>query len=241
MYDNVSTSYRLRSCADWSITHIYPQVHYFCDINYDVFQFMSQNKLTYGFNMAILDDARSFPSLWTKTRAFITEYPHLLHPEADLTWLLSNDNLYNNCQFFSNFEIGSLSFWRSQPVAAYFRYLDETGGFYYERWGDAPVHTLAIAMFAPKREHWWFRDIGYQHSVNSHCPPDREGMCACEKTSIDENFYKLVPDRSRQKKPADTCIRSWLGSSWLEKRPGWTASLERAWGGDGYGGYARWD
>ena len=31
-------------------------------------------------------------------------------------------------------------------VQAYFDYLDHTGGFFYERWGDAPVHSLAAVM-----------------------------------------------------------------------------------------------
>ncbi|CAD6446265.1 7007a26f-b1fe-4360-b387-57d3c9b304d3 [Sclerotinia trifoliorum] len=86
-------------------------VHFFCNINYDIFRFMRDNQLKYGFNMNILDDARSFPSLWSKTRAFATAHPELLHPEADLNWLLDGGE-YNNCQFFSNFEIGSLRFWR---------------------------------------------------------------------------------------------------------------------------------
>ncbi len=30
---------------------------------------------------------------------------------------------------------------------AYFEHLDRVGGFFYERWGDAPVHSLAAAMF----------------------------------------------------------------------------------------------
>ena len=31
-------------------------------------------------------------------------------------------------------------------LQAYFDYLDHTGGFFYERWGDAPVHSLAAVM-----------------------------------------------------------------------------------------------
>lgn len=34
---------------------------------------------------------------------------------------------------------GDLRFFRSQPYIDYFNYLDKAGGFYYERWGDAPV------------------------------------------------------------------------------------------------------
>jgi alpha 1,2-mannosyltransferase len=220
-----------------------PDVHFFCDIPYDPFRFLHDNNLIYGFNMNILDDARSFASLWRTTQSFIRQHPHLIHPDANLDWLLdpANANEYNNCQFFSNFEIGSLTFFRSEANEAYFRFLDESGGFYYERFGDAPVHTLSVAMFAPKDKTWFFHDIGYQHDIARHCPVDGviSGRCACQPTGLDENFYKLVPMESPQRKPRDTCIRQWLGGEWLEKKDGWSQEAELAFGGDGYGGYLR--
>lgn len=248
-----------------------PDVHFLCTIPYDVFSFMRAHDFVYGFNMAILDDARSFASLWSRTRDFMAQYPHLVHPEAlsDMSWLLDADNgfEYNNCQFFSNFEIGDLRFFRAEGNRKYFEFLDQSGAFYYERFGDAPVHTLSVAMFAPKSKVWFFRDIGYQHDSARHCPPPpaaaevsslsgsqrthtggkearfanqehrHYGQCTCQPTSLDENFYKLVPMESPQVKPADTCIRLWLGGEWLAKRDGWNQEVERAFGGDGYGGY----
>ncbi|QSZ29239.1 hypothetical protein DSL72_003751 [Monilinia vaccinii-corymbosi] len=239
---------RLRG-LDW-YWRVEPDVHFFCDINYDVFRFMRDNEMKYGFNMNILDDARSFPSLWAKTRAFAQANPHLIHPEADLNWLLEGGE-YNNCQFFSNFEIGSLRFWRGDDEdekgdgrgrgkgahAQYFDWLDASGGFYYERWGDAPVHTLSVAMFVPQRQVWYFSDVGYQHGINHRCPRGREGACACEGGRVDDGFYKLVPMESPQRKPRDTCIRRWLGGEWLVKREGWGWEAEVALGGDGFGGY----
>lgn len=196
--------------------------------------------MKYGFNMNILDDTRSFPSLWTRTRDFITSNPDLMHPEADLNWLIdTRTGEYNNCQFFSNFEIGSLNFWRGKENEAYFRHLDHAGGFYYERFGDAPVHTLSVAMFVPKSEVWFFRDIGYQHDINRQCPANLEQKCACQPTRLDENFYKLVPSRSPQVKPQDTCIRQWLGGEWMRKKEGWSVEGEKAFGGDGYHGYVK--
>jgi alpha 1,2-mannosyltransferase len=111
------------------------QVHYFCDLDYDVFRFMRDNDLKYGFNINVLDDARSFPSLWSRTSAFIAANTQLMHPEADLNWLLDpqSGGDYNNCQFFSNFEIGSLNFWRGEANEKYFEWLDRGGGFFYER------------------------------------------------------------------------------------------------------------
>lgn len=141
---------------------------------------MRDNNLKYGFNMNILDDARSFPSLWSRTRSFINAHPELIHPDADLDWLLDSHNSgdYNNCQFFSNFEIGSLNFFRGESNEKYFDWLDRGGGFYYERFGDAPIHTLSVAMFVPKSEIWFFRDIGYQHDISRcvHFPYLPRGM-----------------------------------------------------------------
>jgi alpha 1,2-mannosyltransferase len=44
---------------------------------------------------------------------------------------------YNRCHFWSNFEIGSLDFLRSDAYTKYFEHLDKSGGFSYERWGGA--------------------------------------------------------------------------------------------------------
>ncbi|KAI3324355.1 glycolipid 2-alpha-mannosyltransferase-domain-containing protein [Xylariaceae sp. AK1471] len=171
-----------------------PGVDFSCNINYDVFRFMRDNNMAYGFNMAILDDARSFPSLWDRTKAFIKNNRDLIHEDANYDWLLQDslrtdtalhasrpstdyydDDLdrldYNNCQFYSNFEIGSLAFFRSEEHRAYFEHLDRTGGFYYERFGDAPIHTLSVSLFLPKSRIWYFRDIGYAHGLCEQCPP----------------------------------------------------------------------
>ena len=147
---------------------------------------MRDNNMKYGFNMNILDDARSFPSLWSRTRSFINAHPELIHPDADLDWLLDNHNSgdYNNCQFFSNFEVGSLEFFRAEANEKYFDWLDKGGGFYYERFGDAPIHTLSVAMFVPKREIWFFRDIGYQHDINRYAA-DHKHPAFCHLSFFD--------------------------------------------------------
>lgn len=70
--------------------------------------------------MDILDDARSFPSLWKVTQSYLNKYPESLHPNSNLEWILSDEPMlpmghssdaplykqrdYNGCQFFSNFE-----------------------------------------------------------------------------------------------------------------------------------------
>jgi alpha 1,2-mannosyltransferase len=57
----------------------------------------------------------------------------------------------SQCHFWSNFEIGDLDFWRGEAYSAYFDHLEAAGGFYYERWGDAPVHSIGASLFAVRR------------------------------------------------------------------------------------------
>lgn len=78
---------------------------------------------------------------------------------------------YNNCQFYSNFEIGSLDFFRG-----------EKNSFLYEHLGDAPVHlenapvhTSGVSMFLPQTKIWFFRDIGYPHGICEQQPPRTPG------------------------------------------------------------------
>ena len=41
---------------------------------------------------------------------------------------------YNLCHFWSNFEIGDLNFLRGEAYSQFFDYLDQSGGFFYERY-----------------------------------------------------------------------------------------------------------
>ncbi|KAL2017257.1 hypothetical protein VTK56DRAFT_2369 [Thermocarpiscus australiensis] len=77
---------------------------------------------------------------------------------------------YNMCHFWSNFEIARLDFFRSKAYEDFFEMMDRSGGFWMERWGDAPIHSLAAgALLAPRDIHY-FRDFGYRHTTIQHCP-----------------------------------------------------------------------
>ena len=96
-----------------------------------------------------------------------------------------------------------MDFWRGPAYTAFFEYLDSKGGFYYEvpslfrkkkqefinylcyqRWGDAPVHSMAAALFASRDQIHFFDDIGYQHDPYTHCTNNKEswrkGRCTCD-------------------------------------------------------------
>lgn len=81
-----------------------------------------------------------------------------------------NDQEYNLCHFWSNFEIAQLSVFDNAIYDSYFQYLESNDGFWQERWGDAPVHSLGLSLTLDLEDVHYFRDIGYRHSILSHCP-----------------------------------------------------------------------
>jgi alpha 1,2-mannosyltransferase len=74
------------------------------------------------------------------------------------------------CHFWSNFEIADMDFFRSDAYLSFFKHLDQAGGFFYERWGDAPVHSIGAALLLDKSDFHYFDNVGYFHSPIMHCP-----------------------------------------------------------------------
>nr|POF18623.1 o-glycoside alpha-1,2-mannosyltransferase like 4 [Quercus suber] len=98
---------------------------------------------------------------------------------------------YNMCHFWSNFEIARLDWFRSKEYEEFFQMMDRSGGFWMERWGDAPIHSLAAgALLSPAQVHY-FRDFGYRHTTIQHCPANAPARQLprtpyFEKTTVDE-------------------------------------------------------
>ncbi|KAI4098198.1 MAG: hypothetical protein L6R37_006623 [Teloschistes peruensis] len=171
-----------------------PKVHFFCDVNYDVFRYMQDHNKTYGFTISLYDAPATMPTLWPETLKFLDAHPEYLkdNDSNSRAWLEDSErrpehnkvaNGYSTCHFWSNFEIADMEFWRSKAYSDYFDHLDRSGGFFYERWGDAPVHSIALGLFEDKSKIHWFRDIGYQHIPYFNCP-NIPGQCSGCRTGL---------------------------------------------------------
>ncbi|GMM33918.1 alpha-1,2-mannosyltransferase [Saccharomycopsis crataegensis] len=168
---------------DW-YWRVEPDIQFFCDINYDLFRYMADNNKVYGFAISIHEFEATISSLWGETKKFLSDNPQYIAKD-NLLDFISDDGgaTYNLCHFWSNFEIVNLSFFRSEAYEAYFQHLDATNNFFYERWGDAPIHSIAASLFLKKDEIHMFNDVGYSHSVYQNCPIDNDfrlsHSCAC--------------------------------------------------------------
>jgi mannosyltransferase len=178
-----------------------PDVEFTCRIPYDPFLHMRLRDKIYGYTLALWEVGATCPSLFRTTAEFKDEngiatsslWNSLLSSNwapLPVRWFIMSltsffDNRtphgdsWNHCHLWSNFEIADMDFFRSWQYRSYFKALDAKGGFYMERWGDAPVHSLALALFARPEQLHWFEDVGYRHDPFQHCPRESVG-CECE-------------------------------------------------------------
>ncbi|KAI0471018.1 glycosyltransferase family 15 protein [Xylariaceae sp. FL0804] len=180
-----------------------PDVEFSCAITYDPFVEMARHNKVYGFTVALWEEGRTCPSLFRRVadwkeaqglpstalwRAGVAAawLPWPLR-RAAAWWLPHRDrrgDRWNLCHYWSNFEIADLDFFRGEDYQDLYRQLEHDGGFYYERWGDAAVHSLAVNMLARPEQVHHFSDIGYRHDWYYQCPANKPGAQLPESAAL---------------------------------------------------------
>jgi alpha 1,2-mannosyltransferase len=163
-----------------------PGVDFPCKIKYDPFKFMEDNGKLYGFTIAIKEYMPTVETLMPTIDKWISENKLESKMPSDSGSRFVREFYgtgYNGCQYWNNFEIASMKIFKSKLYEDYFNYLDKEGGFFYERWGDAPIHSIYVSLFLHSKEVHFFENIGYKHLWVEHCPMgsfNKEMECECE-------------------------------------------------------------
>jgi alpha 1,2-mannosyltransferase len=131
-----------------------PSIDLFCDIDYDVFRYMADNDKKYGFVLSLYEYVETIPTLWDSVKAYMKEHPEHIHPDNAMGFL-SDD--------------GGKTY---KAYMDFFEKLDRDGGFFYERWGDAPVHSIAASLLLDKKQIHFFEDIAYDSQTRIRWYPD---------------------------------------------------------------------
>ncbi|KAM9909929.1 hypothetical protein OXX69_004978 [Metschnikowia pulcherrima] len=189
---------------------IEPNVRFYTNLNYDVFKYLAGTKKLYGFTINLYDIRQSVRTLLPETLSFLNkgENYKYVNKNGAFQWITENQQNpkiaeetggYSTCHFWSNFEIADMDFYRSDAYSNWFKHLESTGKFYYERWGDAPVHSLGLALFADKSKLHWFRDIGYYHMPYTNCP-NNDNTKGCNRGKFDDSGHNLDQN----------CMATWI-------------------------------
>ncbi|KAI5169385.1 alpha 1,2-mannosyltransferase [Pancytospora epiphaga] len=180
-----------------------PGVQFRCDIEDDPFEYLRKTQKKYGFVITIKEFMNSIPTLGLQMTNYIRKrLPEFIKRQKNINDFIFSHGEYNGCHFWSNFEIASFKFLRSKEYNEFVDQLEESGGFYYERWGDAPVHSIAAVMLLDKSEIHFFENIGYTHPPFTHCPSNGKN-CDCKPSeSIDFSPLSCLK-KYQEKQPAE--------------------------------------
>eukprot|EP00906_Rhabdomonas_costata_P025831 RCo036893 len=125
------------------------------DIGYDVFRFMEENKMLYGFAGTAYEDENCIEGFYDAVNSFLTKHPEI--PVGFYKAWPRNTIVYNN------FELSHRSVFESQVYQSFFDHVDRTGRIFTHRWGDAPIKTVGVSLAVPASKVHRFSDIGYIH------------------------------------------------------------------------------
>ena len=130
---------------------IEPNVEFTCDITYDPFVEMENRGKKYGYVIALWELYKTAPSLFRKVSDYkkshaiqtsrlwtkLINRSHLPWPFRSFLRVSSNKDTsgdeWNLCHFWSNFEIADMDWYRTKEYRDFFDYLDQDGGFFFER------------------------------------------------------------------------------------------------------------
>lgn len=102
-------------------------------ISFDPFEKMARENKIYGYNNIQDDNPKVVVGLYEKSAGYFSELGITPKNQVD-----------HPKMFYTNFEICKLDWFRGDTYQNYFRFLDSLGGFYTQRWGDAPVRYIAV-------------------------------------------------------------------------------------------------
>lgn len=208
---NAGLFYRLPIMKNYRFYwRVEPEIRFNCDIfEKDWFKYMNENNKKYAFTMAPLELHTTVVGLWDTVQNFAKKNKKLIAKDNNMGFLSEDGGTtYNMCHFWSNFEIGDMDFYRLEPYMKFFDLIDKEGGIYYSRWGDAPIHSMAVSLLLSKDELLFLENTGYYHKPNGDCPhnPEIKSARRCACIAVDDFTW----DKS-------SCIPKWFEIHKFEK------------------------
>jgi hypothetical protein len=164
----------------------------------DPFEIMQKRQIQYAFVMNNLEDKRFSPGLWLFFHKFLDQ--HCVEPSLTVRQTQTGRfGEYSLAIFFTNFAIANVSLFRDHPlIRAWLHTVDRDGGIYRYRWGDAPVHTLALTQFLKRDQIVCLRYFGYMHRNDYVCASElKQNVCIEQVRRVLRNpnmHYRNYPD-----------------------------------------------
>jgi len=128
-------------------------------LNYDIFEFARNNDLNYGYCApAVQIDTEKVISGFNN---FTKEYLNKKNP----TIYVDVDSIPEGKMFYTNFELGKVSWFLESQYWDFYNAIDESGYIYIRRWGDAPIKYMGVTLFCEPGKIIPVKGFTYQHGA----------------------------------------------------------------------------
>ena len=124
-------------------------------IEYNLFDYMRDNKKRYAFRNPVLESDDKFDLLMDE---YLAKYPESTSPE-----LIELYKRERGVGFYNNFFMADVSFFLSPPASSLLRIIDESKLIFTRRTGDLVIQSAVVRLFLRPDEIHWFRDFTYEH------------------------------------------------------------------------------
>ena len=136
----------------------------------DPFVQMRDANASYAWIHAFRDEAVFTTGLLEETQRFLNA--HDIDEARVHTWVPGAKRWWESPMCFAtNCFLARRAWFVSEPYTSFFRALDDSGGFYIHRWGDACVHMLAAAALLDKSAVLQLNSLAYWHQGTVILPP----------------------------------------------------------------------
>eukprot|EP01135_Chromosphaera_perkinsii_P002532 Nk52_evm48s224 gene=Nk52_evmTU48s224 len=166
-------------------------VTYLCNVEFDPFVYLERRAMVYGFSIVAREFLQTVRSLMPTVLEFADEWgkkvqeevmekgrKQRVHGEAASS---STTGVKKEDEDGGKEKKGWMKFFTKD-----YRQNGEFNGwgFFYERWGDAPVRSLGLAILAEKEQVHYFHDIYYAHSIMYRMPANEDPTAFDNRVSM---------------------------------------------------------
>ena len=118
-------------------------------LGYDIFKWAKENECWYGYVAPAVqqDNEKVVEGLWDLVNE---HYPN---------------NIPDRWMYYTNWELGKVDWFLTSEYMALYNIIDENGGIYTKRWGDAPIKFLGVNLFMPQKHIQPVQGFTYQHGA----------------------------------------------------------------------------
>ena len=118
-------------------------------LGYDIFKWAKQNECWYGYIAPAVQQDNE------KVVEGLSEFVNSIYP----------NQIPDRWMYYTNWELGKVNWFLTSEYITFYNMIDENGGIYTKRWGDAPIKFLGVNLFMPQKHIQPVQGFTYQHGA----------------------------------------------------------------------------